>query len=352
MSRFARAVIEFVTNARQASGDVASVDKEVKALGGGLKDASKGFNELKETAAKFAGLGAAVAAVATGIAVGIDSFLNRRTDLQSELDDLNRGLTETADRLAKLSAAASSPASGKSIAAPLLEGGAAIKSAGDQAQSTMSQLGRAFRFMGQRLIDDQLGVNWVNGLRETERATEASMNRVATIAAREARKERERQKKAEEDAVRDRAKSVMEEVESATIAQLSGVERISAEEQRALAKIAVRRAEAKSDEERDALDSLAKLTAADAARRRQDVVAAKVAAEQKAQDEKAAQIRASQEAAKAAADALTKEVGGALTRLMDQQRAFSNSQISNIAADVTRISDLISARLRSNAGGA
>ena len=356
MSRFAQAIISFVTNAKQTAGEVAQVDKEVKDLGGGVKEASKGFNELKETAAKFAGLAGAVAAVSTGIALGIDSILNRKSDLQSELDELNRGLLDTSDRLAKLTQNANAPASGKSIAAPLIEAGNAINEAGNKAQGSIALLGSAFRFMGQRLVDDMLGTNWVNGLRETEAATQVAMNRVATIAAREAKALREREaaeaKRAAEEDQKKRTQAAQKEVEDATIAQLSGAERVTAEEQRALAKIAERRKEAKSEEERDAIDALARLTAADAARRRQDIVAAKVAAEQKARDEAAAQTKAAEEAAKKIADAFAKEVTAGIARISDAQRSASAAQLTGISTEVTRIGDLISARLRSVGNGA
>ena len=383
MSRFADAIIRFVTNAREAGTDISKTRQELVETG---KAAKQSAADVIGTVTGIAGQMAlaAGAGLAAGAAVSrlYDNFKNRKSDAQDAMDALVSSIRTTRDEIANLSAGKSAPEAAKEAVSIIAR---ANRSVVDDTKKTTDAIGsewasgsrEAGRLIGGAMRDFNaaLGYEGEDALAETLADSvdesglignlESAARQLSAVAAREAKRARDSRSQADVTAYmgtvaeqwkadKQRIDALTREAEDAEMKRLEGVERIRAEEARALDDIANRREKAGTDEERAALDRLAAATKASADAEVKKTQKAKEEAEQRAKDQVAAAVanqRALEDSYRKIVENFNKEITAGMSRLSEAQRNASAAQLSGITTEITRIGDLISSRLRSVGNG-
>lgn len=365
MSRFARAVIEYVTNAHQAKADAEAVktaneeaaratQQATEKAGASAKSAGDQFADMTN---KLKGVTLAAIGMGVAIATALDKLFNYREDLSKRFDDLQKSATELRDTLLqKYRFEVDANDTQKQVAAFR-----------KQIQDTFAKINEG---SGPSFVESWLGVmaNRSAGINQIFQQVRDARLKEQQESYAVIRQNEEAVRVAEEQIQREADQKERERIESfkqqqtavinaLLLQRLQGIDRISAEEATALDEIEQIRKKARTDEERDALDQRKRLTMQEydlrRAEFRKEEQEKKNAAEKASKEESdrlAEQARKQAEMiAKAYADALEK-FNADVTRIMQQafaaQQAASTGQLNSLTSNISRLTQIVDARLR------
>jgi len=356
---FADAIIRFVTNAREAGADVAKTRDELTKTGEGAKGSVSGVKKATEDlgeAAKevvspirsmlkefehFVGLPAIILGTATAIATSLDKVFNRKEDARASLDELTSGLRSLRNELAQLSASGQHNSLDDAINALSKR---TIEATASSAKSASEAVKSAT--VWKALLQGPL--QWANDLvddpKEIAAEQASAAKQASALFMREKQKLRDDYYAGEQDKYEQsitaqtemekaRIEDIRKQTQEINDARLEGVDAIYAKEKRDIEELRRQRAKSQSEDEQEALDRQIE------------------AIKRRTQAESDAVTHAAEEAASKFAAAFSAEITGAISKLADAQRSFTQAQFSSIAADVSRISQVIDARLRSVGNG-
>lgn len=366
MSRFARAVIEYVTNVTKAKADAAEVKKATQdaaqaseqATAKAGESAKSAGNQFADMANKMKGVTLAAIGMGAALAAALDRTLNFREDMSKRFEELQKGAADLRDSLLQQFRFS-------------IDSDDTQKQVANLRKRIQDEFAKINEGSGPGLIESWLGImsNRSSGINEiykqvrdarlAEEAEGAAKIRQAEEAVRVA--EEQLQKEAAEkerqriEAFKQQQASV---INALLLQRLQGIDRISAEEATVLDEIAALRRKAMSDEEREVLDQRKRITMQEydlrRAEFRKEEQAKKDAAEKAAQEEadrlaeqaaKQAQILA-----KAYADALEKfnaDVTRVIQQAVSAQQSAASGSLNGLSSSVNRLTQIVEARLRS-----
>jgi hypothetical protein len=331
MSRFASAIIQFSTNSTQAKAEIASVNDGLKGFGKTAQDALGGVGAITAAVARAT----AVVGLITGAVTLLTGAGRALNDMMEAAEKRSAAISNAFLTAFELSEKIRAPSRADSETTKIAQEKADVLKAFEEADKALQEFARNARGRDLQQYYEQ---RYENQRRLAEALTEIEDSAGKRAAA----------------SASDRLAALNREAEDAEMKRLEGVDRIRAEEARAIADIAKRREAAGTDEERAALDRIAAATSASADAEVKKTQKAKEEAEQRAKDQVAAAVanqKALEDSYRKIVDNFTKEVTAGISRISDAQRTFAAGQFSGIAADVARIGDLVANRLRSVGNG-
>ncbi len=345
MSRFARAVIEYVTNATKARQDSEQVKKSVQEVGKAQQGIGQQVNQAAEkgaggwvsAAAKIAGIAGTFYLIGSQIRDAFDFGL-RAEKQQKILQDLTASAQKFADTLALR---ASGQIGGGGVADQINQVLLQAQQQIDQMTTAMQAELTANDRWYKRLMRDAPS--------DTDVLTRANMvqRQVTAAANREADRLRQEDERRQAEETRKRMEADKKAVNEMMKSRLSALDQVTAEEFDALDQIQKREMEARTKEELEYL-ALRKKTTIEFFEFRRQKIRDEQAKEQQDLQEQA--TKQAQILAKAYADALEKfnaDVTRVIQQAVSAQQSAASGSLNGLSSSVNRLTQIVEARLRS-----